>query len=104
MYKIAAVGDKDSVSGFLAIGMEVYFVSDGQSAANTIKQLVRQDDYAAIFITEEAAAFISEEIEKLKDRMNPAIILIPGVKGNTGEGLSSVSRSIERAVGSCLED
>ena len=32
--------------------------------------------------------------------MTPAIILIPGVKGNTGEGLRGVHKSVEQAVGS----
>ena len=46
---------------------------------------------------------ISEEkgnvtIEKYVREITPAIILIPGVSGNTGEGMSSVLKSIERAV------
>ncbi len=104
MYKIAAMGDKDSVSGFLAIGLEVYFVCDEKSATETLNKLTENDEYAAIFITEGTAAQIHSEIDKFKDSMKPAIILIPGVKGNTGEGLSSVEKSVERAVGSQLAD
>lgn len=104
MYKIAAMGDKDSVSGFMAIGIETHFVSGEDDAAVTLEKLVEQEDYAMIFITEESAAMISDKIDKYKEKMTPAIILIPGVKGNTGEGMNSVSRSIERAVGSQLSD
>lgn len=32
--------------------------------------------------------------------MTPAIILIPGVSGNTGKGIESVKKSVEQAVGS----
>ena len=32
--------------------------------------------------------------------MAPAIIQIPGVKGNTGAGIISVRKSVEQAVGS----
>ena len=104
MYKIAAIGDKDSVSGFRAIGLETYFVSGEPQAGDILKQLVEQEDYAAIFITEETAALIADEINKHKENITPAIILIPGVKGNTGEGMNSLARSIERAVGSQLSD
>lgn len=104
MYKIAAMGDKDSVSGFLAIGLEVSFVSDKAEAEKALKEYTTQDDYAAIFVTEEIAALVSEEIEKLKEKVNPAIILIPGVKGNTGEGMRSIAKSVEKAVGSVLSD
>jgi V/A-type H+-transporting ATPase subunit F len=30
----------------------------------------------------------------------PAIIQIPGVRGNTGNGISGVKKSVEQAVGS----
>jgi V/A-type H+-transporting ATPase subunit F len=32
--------------------------------------------------------------------MLPSIILIPGVKGNTGEGIRRVKATVEQAVGS----
>ena len=46
----------------------------------------------------------SDTIEKYSRVITPAIILIPGVSGNTGEGMSSVMKSVERAVGSALLD
>ena len=39
-------------------------------------------------------------IDKYKESMTPAIIQIPGVKGNTGDGIKAVRRSVEQAVGS----
>ena len=43
---------------------------------------------------------IRKEIEHYKENQTPAIILIPGVTGNTGEGIASVKKSVEKAVGS----
>ena len=40
------------------------------------------------------------EIEKYKEQLLPAIILIPGIAGNTGAGVRSVKASVEQAVGS----
>lgn len=99
MYKIAAMGDKDSVFGFAAIGLDIFPVTDKSLAAKKLKELAN-NSYAVIFITEALASELKEEIDKYKDETTPAIILIPGVSGNTGEGMSSVSRSVERAVGS----
>ena len=31
---------------------------------------------------------------------SPAVILIPGISGNTGDGLKAVKKSVEQAVGS----
>ena len=46
------------------------------------------------------AALTEKQIEKYKEVMTPAIIQIPGVKGNTGDGIKAVRRSVEQAVGS----
>ena len=43
---------------------------------------------------------LKKEIAKYADRISPAIILIPGVKGNTGAGVQGVKNSVEQAVGS----
>ena len=53
-----------------------------------------------IYITEALAARIPEEIERYRTAPRPAVILIPGISGNTGEGMSAVKKSVEQAVGS----
>ena len=103
MLKIAVMGDRDSVSGFACLGLDTFFITDKASAEKKLRELSK-DNYAIVYITEALASVINEEIEKYKDSIMPAIILIPGVSGNTGEGMSSVLRSVERAVGSQLLD
>ena len=43
---------------------------------------------------------LKEEIDRYRSESLPAIILIPGITGNTGAGMKDVSRSVEKAVGS----
>lgn len=99
MHKIAVMGDKDSVFAFASIGLEVFPITDKAIAGAKLKELA-QKNYAVVYITEALASEIKDQIDKYKDEITPAIILIPGVSGNTGEGMSSVSKSVERAVGS----
>ena len=99
MYKIAAIGDRDSVQGFASIGLEVYFADEKQEAEKLLKRIA-YDNYAVIYITEKLASMIPQEIEKYTEAVTPAIIPIPGVSGNTGEGMNNVSRFVEKAVGS----
>ena len=40
------------------------------------------------------------EIARYTESGLPAVILIPGASGNTGQGMSAVKKSVERAVGS----
>ncbi len=99
MYKAAVMGDKDSISGFASLGLDIFPITSSEAAGETLRKLV-DNNCAVVFITEALAAAIESEIEKYKNRELPAIILIPGITGNTGTGLSNVSKAVERAVGS----
>ncbi len=100
MYNIAVMGDKDSVAGFGALGIETHYTDEAAECKKVFRQLASGGRYAVIFITEKAAAMIGDEIDKYSEMMIPAIIPIPGVSGNTGSGVARVKRSVEKAVGS----
>ena len=95
MYKIAAMGDKDSIYGFASLGISIFPVTDPAEGAHTLRKLA-DNGYGVIYITEQLA----EEIERYASRPLPAIVPVPGVRGNTGLGLDSVSKFVEKAVGS----
>ena len=101
MYKIAVIGDRDSVLGFRALGLDVFPTEDTDAGRRTLHRLA-QEDYAVIYITEALAAVLPAEIEAARLAPRPAVILIPGISGNTGEGLAAVKKSVEQAVGSDL--
>ena len=73
--------------------------NDPDEARKILRSLSEQD-YAVVYLTEALAAAIPDEIEVYRARLKPAVILIPGISGNTGEGLAAVRRSVEQAVGS----
>ncbi len=98
MHKIAVMGDKDSILGFKAIGFDIFPTGSGEESANLLKKL-SEEGYALIYITEDAASEIMEEISFYRNSYFPAIILIPGSKGSLGIGMKSVKESIEKAVG-----
>lgn len=99
MYRVAVLGDKESIYGFAALGLDVFFVAQGEDAEPIFKKIT-QGDYAVIYITEQLAATLSDEIAKFSYKPSPAIIQIPGVTGNTGAGIAAVKKSVEKAVGS----
>lgn len=99
MYKIAVVGDYDSIYGFAALGLEIFPAANHKEAEETLIALA-DGGYGIIYITEAAAAQCEEIIAKFQERLLPAIIQIPGVSGNTGKGVQGVKDSVEQAVGS----
>ena len=99
MAKIAVMGDYDSIYGFAALGLETYPVDSQEQGHKLLRQLA-ESDYAVIYMTEAAAAQISRTVERYRESLLPAVILIPGVSGNTGKGIEGVKKSVEQAVGS----
>lgn len=93
------MGDKDSIYGFASLGMAIFPSTDEVKAVRTLRNLA-ESNYAVIYITEGLASHIQPEIDRYADSPLPAIVLIPGVRGNTGAGLAGVSKSVEKAVGS----
>ena len=55
MYRTAVMGDKDSIYGFAALGLDIYPESDAAHAADTLRESSRQH-YAVIYITEALAS------------------------------------------------
>lgn len=98
MYKIAVMGDSDSVLGFKALGLDVYPVESVDEARKTLHRLAKED-CAIVYMTEQLGAQMPEELARYKDALMPAIILIPGKDGALGIGQENVTRSVIRAVG-----
>jgi V/A-type H+-transporting ATPase subunit F len=96
--KIGVVGDKDSVLAFKALGIDVFPVNHSDEAKKTIDKLA-MNDYAVIFVTEQAAQGIEETIERYTKQMLPAVILIPSNQGTLNIGMQRINDNVEKAVG-----
>lgn len=70
MYKIGVIGDKDSVMGFLALGLTVFETSGAEQTAELIRRAAAEG-YAAIYITEQAAQDVMDVIDEYKDSELP---------------------------------
>ncbi len=99
MYKVAVIGDSASVSGFAALGLSVFRETEPEKVKKLISKLAASD-FAVIYITEPAAALVSDTINKYRNSKLPSIVLIPSIEGNTGDGMRALHEAVEKAVGS----
>lgn len=99
MYKIAVLGDQDSIFGYSALGLDIFPIHKPKEAEMTFKK-ISQMDYGIIYVTEATYEHIRHLAEELRANPLPAVIPIPGVVGNTGAGMKAVRISVEQAVGS----
>ncbi|TQQ84214.1 V-type ATP synthase subunit F [Peptacetobacter hominis] len=99
MYKIGVIGDRDSVIGFKAVGLDTFPCSGAAEAKKVLEELVAEESYAIIYITEGLCKDMTEEIDSYKSLITPAIIPIPGIEGSLGIGIAGVKKNVEKAVG-----
>ena len=100
---MAVIGDKDSVMLFKAVGIDVFYETDGEKANRQIKnrqikQLAR-DGYGVIYLTETLYPLCADAIETFQAEPYPAIIPIPDVHGSQGTGIRNLKEYVETAVG-----
>ena len=101
MYKIAVLGSRDTVVGFKAMGLDTFPVENAAEGKRVFQKLAGgETPYAIIYVQENLAQELADEIGKYKDAAIPAVILIPGKEGPLGIGQSALRDAVERAVGS----
>ena len=98
MAKIGVIGDRDSVLLFKAVGLDVFFEDEGDSANRTLHRLAREG-YVTVFVTEKLFAACAETIEEFNGQAYPAIIPIPDQAGSRGVGEKMLRQNVEKAVG-----
>jgi len=98
MYKIALVGDKDSIIGFQLLGISIFSVNNKEETINILNELIKEK-YAAVFITEEIASQIFDKIEELQKKYLISVTIIPNKLERKNLGLKILKKNIEKAVG-----
>lgn len=96
--KIAVIGDKDSVTAFKAVGVEVFDATTPEQAQSLIKKLTNEQ-YAVLFLAENLAEKIPETLNKAKTRTYPAIVPIPTTRESSGFGMKGIKADVEKAIG-----
>ena len=99
MYKIGIIGVRDTVLGFMALGFAVQEAADAEEAGRKLSAMVKSGEYAVIFLTENYAQQLEEQLSQYKDMPLPAVVSIPDAGGSTGYGMNLIRSAVERAVG-----
>lgn len=97
--KMAAVGDRNSVMLWNAVGVKTVFASEKEDIENALHALAKEG-VAVIFITEPAARLAAETVERYRIEPFPAIIPIPSADGSDGLGMRNIYENVEKAIGS----
>lgn len=97
-YKIAVIGDRDSIMPFQMIGFDTFDCKSAQEVRMQL-EILENKQYGIIYLTEQLAKLIPETIDYYKTKTIPAIILIPNYKGTLNIGIEDINKNVEKAVG-----
>ena len=99
-YKIGVIGTEEAIMGFVALGVDPFPLTEEKDVHAVIEK-INQGEYAAVFITEDWAARVRNDLdEAFENAALPAIVTVPSPKGATKEGLSNLKKIVEQAIGS----
>ena len=77
-YKIAVLGDKDSVLGFKALGLDVFPAESAEEAKRTLHALAKEN-YAVVYLTEGYAAHMEGIMRKAGNNNLPRGVEVPAL-------------------------
>lgn len=95
---LGAVGEKDAVLAFKAIGVRAVPAATSQETAMAVHTLLKQG-VRVIFMTESAARSVPELIDRYAGDPNITIIPVPGTTGTDGYGSERLRQNVTKAIG-----
>jgi vacuolar-type H+-ATPase subunit F/Vma7 len=101
---VAFIGNRDSVMGFTPLGLVAYPATDRRRALEALNDCLRTG-VALLFVTEEIAEMLADEIRAVRFQPTPAILVVPSTLVEKAVGAdilsreSSVQKSTDRSTG-----
>lgn len=97
-YKIAALGEGDSVFPFLQIGIDVFAPLGGNDLLRQVAQLIK-DGYALLFVSEDCLKENPILLSAYDNHPLVAIIPVPGLEKQESMGIERIQSMVEKALG-----
>ncbi len=98
MYKLAVLGESDSVLAFKAVGFDTFMVSPGV-AEKKLREIFNSGRYAVIFLSESLATQMEEALGEYDRTPFPAIGILPLGRHMEKVGYERMKRVSIRATG-----
>ncbi len=101
--QIAALGPKDFVMPFGAVGAATFPVENNAQAREQA-QVVIKENFAVVLLHEALAETLAPVFEKLQEQPTPCIIALPFIEPGTGQAVQQLRTVLRRATGTDIWD
>ena len=96
--RIAALGPRDFVMPFGAVGAATFSV-ENEAQAHEQAQAVIKENFAVVLLHEALAETLAPIFKKLQEEPTPCIIALPFIEPGTGQAVEQLRTALKRATG-----
>ena len=96
--QIAALGPRDFVMPFGAVGAHAFPVEDQDQAGEQAKAILKQN-FAVILVHEGLAQALAPIFESVQEQPTPCIVALPFIEPSTGQAVQQLRIALRRATG-----
>ncbi len=99
MYKIKIIAPKYLICPLAILGIDTYPADSEAEARPALEEASGKKEPALIFITERLAVDLQAEINKLNQKPDINVVLIPDNRGSTGLAASQIENLVRNSIG-----
>jgi vacuolar-type H+-ATPase subunit F/Vma7 len=99
MHKIKIIAPKYLIDPLAILGIEIHPADSEAEARTALETVAGKKEPALIFISERLAVDLYPEIEKLNQKPDINVVLIPDNRGSTGLATSQIHNLVRNSIG-----
>ena len=96
--QIAALGPRDFVIPFGAVGAKAFVVED-DAGAREQAQVILKGNFAVVLVHEGLAEALADIFENVQEQPSPCIVALPFIEESTGRAVQQLRTALRRATG-----
>ena len=100
---IAAIGPKDFVMPFGAIGAATFSVENDSQAREQAQGMLKEN-FAVIILHEALVPALASIFESAQEQPTPCIVALPFIEPSTGQAVQQLRTALRRATGTDIWD
>ena len=99
--QIAALGPRDFVMPFGAVGAKAFAV-ENEAQASEQAQAILKENFAVVLVHEGLAEVLAPIFESVEEQPTPCIVALPFIEESTGRAVQQLRTALRRATGTDL--
>ena len=96
--QIAALGPRDFVMPFGAVGAKTFAV-ENEAQASEQAQAILKENFAVVLVHEGLAQVVAPIFETVEEQPTPCIVALPFIEESTGQAVQQLRTALRRATG-----